>query len=206
LSKQIPGLLQEQLAYLKSEAEVVQILGADETIQPGVKYPVEDLLRRMLVYSDNNSYYLLSDYLNKINQSNAVNQTLLDLGVVTPNDIFDEAISTRRYASILRTLYTSSYLSPDDSEKILGWLAEAKFNDGLRAGVAAGVPIAHKFGVRDEDGKEPELHDCGIVYFPKNPYILCVMTRGKDYAKLADTIKTVSGKVYGEIDSRRINP
>jgi hypothetical protein len=42
---------------------------------------------------------------------------------------------------------------------------------------------------------DTELHDCGIVYAPKN-YFLCVMTDGNDLAKLEKMIRDVSKTVY----------
>ena len=75
------------------------------------------------------------------------------------------------------------------------------FPQGLQAGIPASVEVAQKFGERQvflHDGtlSYRELHDCGIVYAPDNPYILCVMTRGHDFASLSSTIRDISKVVY----------
>jgi hypothetical protein len=49
-----------------------------------------------------------------------------------------------------------------------------------------------------------QLHDCGIVYFPDNPYIICVMTRGDDVNELAPVVAHISKMVYDEFESRRV--
>jgi hypothetical protein len=68
----------------------------------------------------------------------------------------------------------------------------------------ANIPVAHKFGERTGfAGGVKQLHDCGIVYYPKNPYLLCIMTRGTDFTKLESTIAAVSKMVYQEFDSRK---
>jgi hypothetical protein len=41
-----------------------------------------------------------------------------------------------------------------------------------------------------------ELHDCGIVYLPDNPYLLCVMTKGNDFAKMEKIIEEISRLSY----------
>lgn len=59
------------------------------------------------------------------------------------------------------------------------------------------VEIAHKFGQRDVDGVGlKQLHDCGIVYHPDGPYLLCVMTRGFDYDILSNVIGEISKRTY----------
>ena len=65
------------------------------------------------------------------------------------------------------------------------------------------IKISHKFGevvfTNDDSSKSTELHDCGIVYYPKHPYFLCIMTHGDNFDKLESTIKDISGAVYSEV-------
>ena len=95
-------------------------------------------------------------------------------------------------------------LSPDDDLILetyneLGMVAPG---DDLRKGVPKNIPIAHKFSERKQ-GDITQLHDCGIVYYPGNPYLLCVFTKGDDFNELSDAIVTVAKMVYEEVDSRR---
>lgn len=94
-------------------------------------------------------------------------------------------------------------MSLEHSEKVLSLLAQSEFDQGTASGVPKDVRVANKFGERFI-GNEKQLHDCGIVYFPQNPYLLCVMTRGKDFHELAGVISAISQMVYEEIDSRRL--
>ena len=74
------------------------------------------------------------------------------------------------------------------------------FKDGLLAGVPRDVTVAHKFGSRRiGESEKVQLHDCGIVYAPERPYILCVMTQGSDFTKLAGVIKSISANVYQSV-------
>lgn len=55
-------------------------------------------------------------------------------------------------------------------------LKDSEFRGGLVAGVPSNIMVAHKFG-ESKLNNEKQFHDCGIVYFPKNQYLLCVMSR-----------------------------
>jgi hypothetical protein len=43
---------------------------------------------------------------------------------------------------------------------------------------------------------ERQLHDCGIVYAPGKPYLICIMTRGSDFKRLSPVIAQISKQVY----------
>lgn len=181
-----------------------QFFKPSKSITPGTTYTVEDLIFYSLVYSDNLSNVVLQRAVKSIKGSfDPIFQVLNELGLVLPDEILDKDISTRAYASVFRQLYNSSYLSLEHSEKILGMLSKSSFDLGIAAGVPGEIVVANKFGERD-NGDEKQLHDCGIVYYPENPYLLCVLTRGKDFQELGSIISTISKMVYEEFDSRKI--
>ena len=187
-----PGTLQRRIRYDRVLGPDVQFVKPAETLAVGATYTVEELVRRMVVHSDNASLLLLQRELT----GEAVKNVYVDLGIE-----FDERkeLSARSYATLLRVLFNASYLTKNDSERLLGLLSESDYKDGLRAGVPADVPIAHKFGERALRDPYNQLHDCGIVYYPRHPYLLCVMTRGMSYEKLSHAIAAVSETVYREI-------
>ena len=178
---------------------LVQYFKPEKTIEEGKAYSVDDLIYDSLVYSDNLSNDLLKGYLAKIgNGQDLILRTLKDLGLTEPTSVVSSDISTRSYASIFRILYNASYLNNEDSDKVLSILSESKFDMGIAAGIPKDVRIANKFGERDLP-EQKQLHDCGIVYFPGNPYLLCVMTRGKSYDSLTSVIKDISKIVYDDM-------
>jgi hypothetical protein len=87
------------------------------------------------------------------------------------------------------------------SEKALHLLSQVKYKDGLVKGINNPIiNIAHKFGERTYDGSnEKQLHDCGIVYLPNKPHLVCIMTRGSDFSKLNNTIVELTKVVYKEL-------
>jgi hypothetical protein len=76
---------------------------------------------------------------------------------------------------------------------------------GLRAGVPPAVAVAHKFGewqLEEDVPAREQLHDCGIVYEPHRPYLLCIMTRGREFATLPGVIAELSRATYEEVGVR----
>lgn len=182
----------------------VQNVPPAETVTPGQSYSVQELIRKSLVFSDNESTGTLLEVLEYLGgERDLFRDSLVDMGLLPPNSDSDRTISVRSYAGIYRLLFNASYLSLENSNLVLALLSQSAFNDGLRAGVPANIPIAHKFGERMEGGAN-QLHDCGIIYFPKNPYLLCIMSQGKNISELEKFIQSVSESVYKEVDSRRL--
>lgn len=205
-----PDILTKKLVYSREalkefdipEQDVFNFAGLE--LKEGEYYTVEELMRATIVYSDNEAYYTLIKYINEEYPygTERVFVTFQELGIKDPQSDADETVSVRAYAQLFRTLYNVSYLDPDASEKVLGWMAEATFDGGLMAGLPEGAVLADKFGERMYEGDIKQLHDCGIIYYPNNPYILCVMTKGREWNDLKKVIGDISAMVYKEVDSR----
>lgn len=164
----------------------------------GKEYKISELLYHLIVYSDNTASNTLIAYVPKKIQ----NQIYEDLFIPTP-DTMDYSISVKDYASFFRILYNASYLSRKSSEIALELLSIKNFTGWIRANIPDNVKIAHKFGERKliENNKEiNQLHDCGIVYYEKYPYLLCVMTRSESSLnELSKVIQDISNVIYRKI-------
>ncbi|MDP3697580.1 MAG: serine hydrolase [Candidatus Taylorbacteria bacterium] len=199
-----PEILQEKVTYTGNPI-YSQVFKPKEIIRTGTAYTVDELIFRSLAYSDNLAGELLFDYLKKIRGDDLILGIYRDLGIINPEDpITSSIISTKGYASIFRQLYNVSFLNRDSSEKLLSILSQSNFENGLAGGVPRDLKIAHKFGERFLETGEKQLHDCGIIYYPGNPYLLCVMTRGNNFNDLANIIGVISEEFYKEMDSRRL--
>ncbi len=202
-AEQDPSVLTEQLQYAHAFSEdVPQMIPPSATITLGKFYTEQDLISRMIVSSDNISEQLLLSHLN----ANYIQEVFTDLGL-DPN-VFQEntdTMSVKSFSLFFRILYNSTYLSRAMSEKALELLAQSDFSNGIVAGVPNGVKIAHKFGERTYVSPTMgeilvrEFHECGIVYALGQPYLLCVMTRGNNYATMEDTIQSISRVVYDDV-------
>lgn len=183
----------------------VQEIPPTAATEPDGIYTIDELLKYMTVNSDNAATNALQEFKDIID-SNSFVEVMTDLGISPPIGSNKKYLITpKQYGRFFSVLYNATYLSPDMSEKALRWLASSDFNDGLRAGVPKEVAVAHKFGesgtLQGNAISSRELHDCGIVYIPKKPYALCVMTKGKNLNDLERTIAAVSSAVYGAVSA-----
>lgn len=100
-------------------------------------------------------------------------------------------ITAKNYSSILRSLFFTSIVDKEHSQLILTHLANSVFRDKLVAGVPSDVKVASKVGI----GQDKLYSDCGIVYVPRRPYLLCMMSfTDEDTAR--ERMVDVSKKVY----------
>jgi beta-lactamase class A len=188
-----PSVLTKRLRFDGPSIVDDQNIRPARRLEVGHEYAVEDLLERAIVYSDNDAASVLA--------ADDDGQSLLSIRDLVGFPPFENGtlkLVPRHFAAMLRILYNASYLSIPMSERALELLVRTEFRDGIVAGVPPGVAVADKFGERNDDGVV-QLHDCGIVYMPQRPYVLCMMTEGTAFADLARVIADVSRLVATEV-------
>lgn len=196
-----PDFLNKLVLYKDYGDQFVQgIKDEQHALELNKEYTIERLVEEMIVKSDNVSKNLIYSNLNP----KYYRDVYYDLGI----DIFkyhdaSDYLSVKDYASYFRILYNATYLNKTMSEKALNLLTKAEFKYGIVAGVPSEILVAHKFGERWYfDTNIKQLHDCGIIYKPGSPYLLCVMVKGTDFSKMASVIQGISKKVYYETGFR----
>lgn len=163
-----------------------------DPVQEGKTYTVQELLTHLIVQSDNNANIVLENIIGE----NQIKKVYDDLQIPPPTGN-DYMITSQQYSHLFRVLYGATYLQHNLSEQVLKLLSQTTFTQGIVAGVPEGTQVSHKFGERSQEGSSVhELHDCGIVYYPKNPYFLCIMTKGSDFPTLTNVIKDISNIVW----------
>lgn len=161
----------------------------------GTKLSVEELIQLTLVESDNTAYNALFDTLT-LQEVNEVYDGL-DIQLVENEGYL--LVSPKSYSSIFRSLYLSSFLSKENSNLILQILTKTPFNDEIAAGVPSNIQVAHKIGVFETlDAIEDVFIDCGIIYVPNRPYILCVFVQDTNQ-QAQKHMSYISKMIYGYI-------
>jgi beta-lactamase class A len=197
-SEKSPELLQKKVRYEAKDPLLHQNITPTNSIEKGKDYTIDDLIERMMIYSDNGALTLLEDNI----EPALIDRITLDLGVETATEATPEDfMSVKGYSGLFRILYNASYLEKNLSEKALEILSRTEFTKGIVSGVPKSIKVSHKFGERELSDQVKQLHDCGIVYHPKKPYLVCIMTRGDDFSKLSSTIGDISKMIYTSVSS-----
>lgn len=183
--------------YLK--AVEAQNFKPEDPLIEGQTYSLLELARRMIQQSDNAAMNILVDNINEKYRKGIFES----IGVNFSLDGEEVLVNVKNYAGFFRILFNASYLNREDSETVLGMLSKTTFDKGIVAGVPKGIVVAHKFGERVNyiNGmvESTQLHDCGIVYYPEKPYILCLMTRGKSFEEQEAFISDMSKFFYDQV-------
>ena len=201
-SEQNSDIFARKILFDKPSPEFFQQIQPKEHIKAGESYTVSQLIESMIKYSDNEATNLLFQNIDSKNLSSVFS----DLGINMP-DIYNSnnSMSVKDYASFFRILYNASYLSRNLSEQALELLSQVEYRNGLTAGIPANIKLSHKFGEREALSEDKrivrQLHDCGIIYHPDRPYLLCVMTKGKNFEDLALIVSEISRIIYEQINS-----
>lgn len=193
-----PGFLNRSFTYNQKYEVDKNVAYTDKSIQFGKSYTVRELLDYMIRYSDNNATVLLEK-----NMDIAIFTKLFeDMGLKTPNaNDANYFISVKEYSYFMRAIYNAAYLNIEDSEYAAELLTHCAFKDGIVKGLPAGTIVAHKFG-ESGDASAKQLHESAIVYLKDgSPYLLTIMTKGKDNQKLSQLIAEISQAVYLEMQN-----
>lgn len=203
-AESIPWFLDQKISYKKDKAlpDYKQNIPPEEQLQEWEEYTLREICEYMIKYSDNHA----SSFLEKNIPFEDLQKTFTDIWVSFPefkNWQFDNNVKIVDYASFFRILFNASYLNRQNSEKALKLLSQIEFQQWINQWLPDEILVSHKFGERgivwSNWREEKQLHDCGIIYYPNHPYVLCVMTRGYSRDVLKDTISEVSNMVYNEV-------
>ncbi len=205
-----PGLLKKTYRFIRDPKNKTTHLIKDKSLVEGNTYTVEQLLYYMIVYSDNESFWILSDNMD----DNKVNELDTRLDIPANYDVIHYPAAEKHFianvsavAHYFNVLYNASYLNSAMSVYALDLLTKSTYAEGMVKQVENGVTIAHKFGERTlsymQDNRLQQLyaefHEFGIIYLQNRPYLLGVMTRGNRSEQLPGIVGHISKMVYDEL-------
>lgn len=208
-----PQILKQTFLFSQKTSDATIATIKDQTLTVGKSYTVQELLRFMIVYSDNEAFWIL---YNNINQ-NFFKELDNKLTIPSNYDVIhysrkDEhfVANVNSVARYFMVLYNASYLNKTWSTYALNLLTEANFNEGLLKGIDTNVAVAHKFGERTIsywagnklENLQTEFHEYGIVYLKNRPYLLGVMTRGHETKALQAVVVDISKMVFDEFKGK----
>lgn len=197
LAENNPELLQKKITIINTPSQIKPNIIPEKRIEQGKTYTIEELIKYAVNYSDNLAANTLLENISLVD----LERIYKDIGLRPPsNNNPENFMSVFEYSSFFEILYNASYLNKEMSEKALEILAGSRFDFGIEGAVPENVEVANKFGERELEDQR-QLHDCGIIYAPKGPYLLCIMTRadlevGANFKHLTEIIQSLSTKTY----------
>jgi beta-lactamase class A len=153
----------------------------NELGESSVSMSIRDYAVLMIVLSDNTATNLLikqvgMENVNKFLQAQGAEKTKLQRMMMDVKAAAEgrENIGTpKEVMMILEKMYRGEIVNKKASDEMLSILRKPKSEEGpIKAGVPAEIDVAHKGGEI-----EGVRCDVGIVYLPKAPYVICVMTK-----------------------------
>ena len=173
---QAAGELSLSERHALADAERMPSCGTLKAMHTGIELTLLDLLKLMIIVSDNTATNILIDRLGM----DGINRTLRALGctrTVLRRRLFDaeaarrglqNTITAAEIGHLLEGLHAGTIVSPEASGQMLEILLDQRLNGKLPFFLhGAGIRIAHKTG--EDDGI---THDVGIVYGDA-PTIVC---------------------------------
>lgn len=187
-----PGVLKKEYLYEKPKNGFPSQEYRGDSIRPGRKYTVAELIRYMIEESDNNATYLLSIHIDQ----EEYRRMFLDLDI-PPYEVQNNAytITARQYSKFFRVLYNATYLDEQLSSYALKVLSGCNFREGMVKEIPKGITVAHKFGERGIN-YDMDFSESAIVYYNAQPYLLTIMTRGKDVKQQTELVSELSREIF----------
>jgi beta-lactamase class A len=187
------ALFSKKLTFQKTKERIPTQTYSSQSLVEGESYSVATLLDYMIAYSDNYATSLLHSVMNYRQYL----QTFSQLNLPEPNGSDPEySVTAANFSNFFKVLYNGTFLSPMMSEKAIEILMKCDFNQGMEAGLPQGTKIAHKFGEWGNREGRHELHEMGIIYLGSKPYLLTIMTAGKEVEKLKPTLSILTHQTH----------
>lgn len=191
-NEQNPGWLNNRIKIINYTTGNIQTEEGPK-LETGKEYTIEELMKYMIMYSNNNATANLNTLMNFEKYS----ELMRDIGIPVPDPkAADYTLNSIECSRFLRVLYNTSVLSNNSSEYALKLLTQSSYHGGLLHDITnKDLRVAHKFGERFLPN-ENQMHETSIFYVNDNPYLLTVLTGGRDTAEESSLIGKIGALVY----------
>ena len=190
-----PGFLNTRVCYEKPVPIGDKGMHCTEHIQPGNEYSLQELLRRMIIYSDEQAAALLEPYMD----AELFQKVFQDLDLPAPvKDHRDFLISARDCSVFLKVLYNASYLNTAHAEQCTELLAQRTARLGITSALPNHCRVAHYLGIT-QDGKQMQLSESALIFISGKAYLLTIMAQGNESDQLATLFSSISRNVYQDL-------
>ncbi len=174
-----------------SEAELYEADGQTRTLS--------ELCELMITVSSNFATNLLIEKLGVENIRGTVHELGADgmnvLRGVEDGKAFEKGLNNtttvRGLGILMQAIAEGQAVDAASSGEMIAILQRQKFNEGIPAGLPAGIAVAHK------TGEITKIHHDAAIVFAKRPFILVILVRGlADTKDSAALMADITGKLF----------
>ncbi|MBI5399970.1 serine hydrolase [Candidatus Saganbacteria bacterium] len=176
-------------------------------LRSGRTYTIQNLIRMMIVISDNTATKMIVDQVGCARINGFVNT---DLGlaqtqVVDPtmlNDPTGEVFNRTSPCDMARLaamIEKGTHWQKSSRQQMLTYMKSQRYRWGLWRGVPAGIKIADKTGNLDN-----VFNDAGIIYSPAGRYALAIFTRDIKSREAREIFRRVGTAVYETYTGQKV--
>ncbi len=150
----------------------------------------QDIIMRMIIYSDNDAWDKLNHYLG-FQPQQAYLDSIGVAGSMVPSNI---QFSTPAMAKMLQLLYNGNLMTTEHRAMVLDYMSRTTMNRLIPAALPDGAKVYHKYGQIDG-----VLHDAAIVEYQGQKFVLVVYTDGGQNAAQTNLIHAVTSAAVGAV-------
>jgi beta-lactamase class A len=158
-------------------------------------YSAQYNIMRMIVYSDNDAWARLNEYLSFAGEQAYVNS--LGINAVIQED--NMQFSTPNMAKLLQLLYQGKLMNGTNQAMIYDYMANTTITNLIQAALPSDATVYHKYGQLGGN-----LHDASIVKYQGHDFVLVIYTNSPDgttdqYAAQVDLIHAITAAAFKDI-------
>ncbi len=195
----VPALLDKKITCDKVINDPQPAATNHKTWEAGHSYSVRELLESLALYGDKTAYALLD----KNREITGYSKMCTDLGLpaLAAGDA-NTPITTQEYGKLFWVLANGTYLSTEMSEYACTLLGNDDRGEGMLKTLPGSMKIAHTSSIVDLGEKGSQLKESAIIYLQGNPYLVTIMTTGKNKSDLQSVNSQLSAMVYHHMQGR----
>ncbi|MFA5275756.1 MAG: serine hydrolase [Candidatus Omnitrophota bacterium] len=186
--------------YQLKDTDRTEGSGVLKNMGSGKEFTIEDLLKLMIVESDNTAANIFIkrvgfDYFNGCFKELGLNSTQLNryiLDFSSRRKGIENYITARDVSVLLEKAASGKLVDQQASKEIMALLFRQRIKNRIPSLLPKDTPVANKTGTYND-----VIHDAGVIYTPRGPLLLIILTQEvKDPIAAVNLIRRLSEFVY----------
>lgn len=159
--------------------------------------PVSELLKNMIIQSDNDAHIALLNALGRKGDREGIDKRIYNEVGVMDTSLVEYKTTSKDLGLALEGLYEGEIINNKSSEYLIDLMQKSRVNNRIKAGVPEGIRVANKYGSL---GKSH--HDSAIIYANNTDYILVILSDKVSLNDATEAQKEMSKMVWEYVEDK----